>query len=381
MKYVKYPGTDKVVSSVGFGGLRFDKSKTNEENAKLIIYAYEKGINYFDTAPGYVDDRSEDIIGTAIRELHAQGKNDFYVSTKGKPMVYDTKEKAIEAVKRSIKRLGVEKIDFYNVWGLKNLVQYDACMSDGGQYEGLLECQSQGLIDHIVFSSHQPGDEVKRVLDEGKFQGVTMGINILNYNYRWDGIQYAYDKVYGIVAMNPLSGGTIPLHEEELAFLAKDGETPTEGALRFNINSPEITVSLIGFNSNEEIDMACKIADENKIFTKEDREELLKHFSCVTSEMCTGCSYCKVCPQEINVPAYMLMYNEKQMFGKSDEQMKEMVYGLEYWNYTANTIGHAKDCIDCKACETQCTQSLPIISRLKEFAKWEEEKEDTYQKL
>ena len=172
MKYVKYPGTDKVVSSVGFGGLRFDKSKTNEENAKLIIYAYEKGINYFDTAPGYVDDRSEDIIGTAIRELHAQGKNDFYVSTKGKPMVYDTKEKAIEAVKRSIKRLGVEKIDFYNVWGLKNLVQYDACMSDGGQYEGLLECQSQGLIDHIVFSSHQPGDEVKRVLDEGKFQGV-----------------------------------------------------------------------------------------------------------------------------------------------------------------------------------------------------------------
>ena len=208
-----------------------------------------------------------------------------------------------------------------------------------------------------------------------------MGINILNYNYRWDGIQYAYDKGYGIVAMNPLSGGTIPLHEEELAFLAKDGETPTEAALRFNINSPEITVSLIGFNSNEEIDMACKIADENKIFTKEDREELLKHFSCVTSEMCTGCSYCKVCPQEINVPAYMLMYNEKQMFGKSDEQMKDMVYGLEYWNYTANTIGHAKDCIDCKACETQCTQSLPIISRLKEFAKWEEEKEDTYQKL
>ena len=37
MKYVKYPGTDKVVSSVGFGGLRFDKSKTYEENAKLII--------------------------------------------------------------------------------------------------------------------------------------------------------------------------------------------------------------------------------------------------------------------------------------------------------------------------------------------------------
>ena len=194
MKYVKYPGTDKMVSSVGFGGLRFDKSKTNEENAELVIYAYEKGINYFDTAPGYVDDRSEDIIGVAIRKLKAQGKSDFYISTKGKPMVFDTKEKAIEAVKRSIKRLGVEKIDFYNVWGLKNYTQYNACMSSGGQYEGLLECQKLGLIDHIVFSSHQPGDEVESVLDEGKFQGVTMGINILNYPYRWKGIQYAYDR-------------------------------------------------------------------------------------------------------------------------------------------------------------------------------------------
>ncbi len=381
MRYVRYPGTDKMVSSVGFGGLRFDKSKSNEENAKLVIYAYEKGINYFDTAPGYVDDRSEDIMGIAIRELHARGKNDFYISTKGKPMVYDTKQKAIQAVKRSIERLGVNKIDFYNVWGLKNLAQYNACMSEGGQYEGLLECQELGLIDHIVFSSHQPGDEVLRVLDEGKFQGVTMGINILNYHYRWDGIQYAYDKGYGVVAMNPLSGGTIPSHEKELSFLAKDKETPTQAALRFNINSKEITVSLIGFNNIEEIDMACKIAEENKVFTKEDRDELLEHFSCVTNEMCTGCSYCKVCPKDINVPAYMLMYNEKQMFGKSDEQMQDIVYGLEYWNYTANTVGRAKDCIECKACEIQCTQSLPIISRLKEIAKWEAQKEDVYQKL
>ena len=62
MKYVKYPGTDKMVSVVGFGGLRFDLEKSDEENSELVLYAYEKGINYFDTAPGYCDDRSERII-------------------------------------------------------------------------------------------------------------------------------------------------------------------------------------------------------------------------------------------------------------------------------------------------------------------------------
>ena len=69
MKYVKYPGTDKMVSVVGFGGLRFDLEKSDEENSELVLYAYEKGINYFDTAPGYCDDRSERIIGIALRKL------------------------------------------------------------------------------------------------------------------------------------------------------------------------------------------------------------------------------------------------------------------------------------------------------------------------
>lgn len=381
MRYVIYPGTDKKVSVVGFGGLRFDLSKSNEENAKLLIYAYEKGINYFDTAPGYCDDRSEDIFGIAIRKLYAMGKNDFYVSTKGKPMVFDSKEKSIAAVKRSIERLGVSKIDFYNVWGLKNFTQYNACLKEDGQYEGLLECQKLGLIDHIVFSSHQSGDEVFKVLDEQKFQGVTMGINILNFPYRWSGIDYAYKSGYGVVAMNPLSGGTIPTHEKELSFLSSDGETPTQAALRFNINCPEITVSLIGFNNIREIDEACDIADENKVFTQKDRDDLVTKFSVTSESMCTGCGYCRVCPKGINVPGYMLMYNEKQVFGKSDEQMQDIVYGLEYWNYNANTDGRAKDCIGCKACETQCTQSLPIINRLEEMAKWEASREDSYQTL
>ena len=79
----------------------------DEENAKLVKYAYEKGINYFDTAPGYCDDRSEAIFGVAFREMIKEGKTDFYVSTKGKPKVYDTAEKAIAAVKKSLEVMGV----------------------------------------------------------------------------------------------------------------------------------------------------------------------------------------------------------------------------------------------------------------------------------
>ena len=40
MKYTEYGKTGKKVSVVGFGGLRFDLSKSNEENAELVKYAY-----------------------------------------------------------------------------------------------------------------------------------------------------------------------------------------------------------------------------------------------------------------------------------------------------------------------------------------------------
>ena len=176
MNYITYGKTDKLVSIVGFGGLRFDLDKSNEELSYLVEYAYDKGITYFDTAPGYCNDRSEDILGTAFKRMIKNGKNDFIVSTKGRPTVFDTEEKSIEGVKKSIERLGVKKIDFYHIWCLRNMDHYELATKPGGQYDGLLKCKEEGLIDHIVFSSHQPGEQVERVIEEGKFEGVTMGL-------------------------------------------------------------------------------------------------------------------------------------------------------------------------------------------------------------
>ena len=53
MIYKTFGKTGIRISAVGFGGMQFDTSKSNERNAELLPYAYEKGINYFDTAPAY----------------------------------------------------------------------------------------------------------------------------------------------------------------------------------------------------------------------------------------------------------------------------------------------------------------------------------------
>lgn len=368
MLYKIYGKTGKKVSAVGFGGMRFNESKTLEENAELVRYANKKGINYFDTAPGYCNDTSELIFGEAFKDM----PGDFYVSTKGMPTTFDTAEKAVDAVKKSIERLGVKKIDFYHIWCIRKSDHYDLAMKPGGQYDGLIQCQKEGLIDHIVLSSHQPGNEVKTILEDEKIDGILLGVNILNFPYRWEAVETAYNMGYGVVAMNPLSGGAIPTHEKELAFLTNGNETATEAALRFVISCPQITIALNGFTTKEHIDTACRIADEAEPFTDKEIKAIADKVGVSMNEACTGCGYCTMCPQGIAIPSFLQFYNEKHVFHKSDEDMKDSLSGAYEWGVLAGKKGTPANCTACGLCEEECTQHLPIIKRLAEISSWDE---------
>ncbi len=367
MKYTQYGKTGKQVSVVGFGGMRFDAAKSNEENAELVRYAASCGITYFDTAPGYCRDTSEDIFGIAFRDMPP----DSLVSTKGMPTNFDTADKARDAVRRSLDRLGVDKIHFYHVWCLRKMAHYELAVQSGGQYEGLLRCQQEGLIDHICVSTHQRGPQVAQILANAEFEGVLLGVNILNFPYRWDGLMAARERGCGVVAMNPLAGGAIPRHAEQLPFLARNGETPVEAALRFNIGCPAITITLCGFTTREHVDAACRVADTAEAMTDAEVASLRTHLGSNLDQVCTGCGYCRDCPRQIPIPGYMQFYNDKVMFGKSDEGMRKSLNGARNWGMIVERPADAGACIECGKCEEACTQHLPIVERLSEIAAWE----------
>lgn len=370
MRYVEYGKTGKRVSCVGFGGMRFDTKKPKEENAELLHYACSKGINYFDTAPGYCDDQSEDIFGIALKDMPGE----YYVTTKGMPTEFDTAPKAKDAVRKSLDRLGVDKIHFYHVWCLRKMEHWELAMKPGGQYEGLLELKEEGLIEHIVCSSHMRGPEIRTIVESGKVEGVLLGVNVLNFPYRWDAVVAAARSGCAVVAMNPLGGGAIPKHEKDLAFLASDGETPTEAALRFAIACPEITVALVGLDSRDHIDTACRVAESARPFSEAERERIRRHVSENMDAACTGCGYCEGCPENIPVPSYMQYYNEKQVFGRSEEEMLKNLAFQHDWGLLVGRVAEAGDCTECAECEEACTQHLPIIERMRDIARWEEQK-------
>jgi len=175
-----------------------------------------------------------------------------------------------------------------------------------------------------------------------------------------------------VVAMNPLSGGLIPQHEDKFAFLAEGDETPTRAALRFCINCPQITVTLVGFTTREHIDTACEIADAARPFTGEDIDRIGARISGSMNALCTGCGYClKCCPENIPVANYMQVYNEKALFNLTEKRMLEKVKFNHEWGLLADRAADAGNCIECAACEEACTQHLNIIERLREMDTWE----------
>ncbi len=372
MIYKQYGNTGLNVSAVGFGGMRFDTTKSNEENAELVLYAYDKGINFFDTAPGYCADKSEDIFGIAFRQLSAERKK-FFVSTKGTPSEFDTSQKSQDAVDKSLERLGIDYIDFYYVWCIRTVGQYELAMVDGGQYEGLLAAKSQGKIRHITISSHLRGDQLGDILAKDEFDGVLLGINILNFGYRWSAVELARKKGLGVVAMNPLSGGVIPQNEKKLSYLAAADETPTQAALRFCISSPEIAVTLNGFTTKEHIDMACMVADSAIEFSPERLDAIRKSIPEGASGICTSCGYClKDCPKKIPISGYLQIYNESLIADRSESEMAKLIKDNHSWGLLADKWADAKDCIRCHRCEENCTQHINIMDRLEVMDRWEE---------
>ena len=81
MVYRNYGRNGRITAALGFGGMRSETPMDTDKSAATVLRAFEKGITYFDTAPGYCEDQSEIIMGSAIQEMKKSGAP-FTISTK-----------------------------------------------------------------------------------------------------------------------------------------------------------------------------------------------------------------------------------------------------------------------------------------------------------
>jgi predicted aldo/keto reductase-like oxidoreductase len=356
MLYKPYGRTGIQLSAIGFGAMRFPQPEKLDEMAQIALHAHRKGINYFDTAPFYCDDKSEEIMGRAFA---AMPRDSFYCSTKCAAAKGDELRTSLE---RSLKRLRVSSIDFFHIWCLLRPEQLGE-RTAGGAIQAALKAKAEGLIKHLVVSTHLSGEDIVKVLESGYFEGVTLGYNLLNFPFRQEGLAAALRLQLGVATMNPLGGGLIPRNAARLAFLKGPADRDVvEAALRFNVSDPAITLALVGFASVAEVDQAVAAVDQFTPHTVAHIESLKARINGSFNGFCTGCGYCLPCPSNVPIPKFMDAYNQKILNGTDKDITERLKW---HWSLAPD---EAAACTQCGQCEEACTQHLDIRERLSAIA-------------
>ena len=345
--------------------MRFDIGTDGNigKNAEIVHYAFDKGVTYFDTAPGYCEGYSEKIYGEAFKTMK---RDDFVVSTKCGLWNASNADETIERIKISLDLMKLDCIDIYNLWCLKNMDEYAAFMKKGGIYEGVVKAKEQGLIKHISLTAHMSGEDVAKMAQTELFEGITLGYNALNFAYRQDGVDACIDKNMAVVTMNPLGGGIIPQKADRLGFInSGSDDSVVVAALKFIIAQKGITAALVGFNNTKEIDEALLATENLYDMTPKLLAEKRAHLQNGMNALCTGCGYCDSCPIGVKIPELMDSYNQYILMDDKQEIFNRMKF---HWDFDSS---NAHQCIQCGQCEPLCTQKLPIMERIQEIIGFE----------
>lgn len=358
MIYRPYGNTGSMVSAIGFGGMRFAQIEDKDACIQLIHRAYGAGINYFDTAPGYFGGKSEERFGEAFQDmLKTKNEHPFFVSTKSNKADPEDIRRDLEA---SLRRLQLDYVDFFHMWWVVRPEWYYDRKAKGALKE-MEKMRDEGLIRHIVLSSHMSGSECREVLVDYPFEGVLLGYSAMNFPFRDDALNAAAETDRGVVVMNPLGGGIIPAHTDRFRFLKTHAdESVVQAAIRFLLNDTRITTVLVGMAEPEHVDEAVGAATNFQPISpkkyKQLRDAVCRNFN----EMCTGCGYCLPCPAGLSIPKLMQSYNER-LFSKEDAQ----VINRMKWGHDIYETHRIDACTQCGLCEQRCTQKLPIRRRLR----------------
>jgi len=265
------------VSELALGGLFVSSVGGEFEQGRQAIHrALELGVNYIDTAPGYAN--SEDVIGKALDGVDVP----LILSTKlggrpkpFKPQDYDC---LMQSVEESLRLLGRDVIDILMIHEPDRPGQYD-WWPDLTTYQApvmdvLDDLKRQGVVKYIGLGG-TTAYEIVPILETGWFDVV---LTAFNYSLLWREAEIAVLPAakkhgMGVVIGSPLQQGALARKYAEVetgarwlspprqkqfqalyAFVDELGMALPELALRFVLSNPDVTCTLMGARSSQEVE-------------------------------------------------------------------------------------------------------------------------------
>lgn len=383
------PNTGDRVSLLGYGCMRWqmkDGVIDQESVNSLVDRALECGVNYFDTAPVYLQGQSEAATGLA---LSRHPRNSYYIATKLSNFDNWTLENSKLMYHKSFENLRTDYIDYYLLHSTGSYENFSKRFESTGMLEFLLEERKAGRIRNLGYSFHgakEGFDDILATHEKYHWDFVQIQMNYVDWNHasRDANASYMYEELskrgIPVVIMEPLLGGRLSKVPDAIAdrMLSRDpSRSVASWAFRFCGTYPGVLTALSGMTYREHLEdnlksfCPLKPLSEDDLAFLEATARLMKEYPTVD---CTDCKYCMPCHYGINIPAIFAHYNacvnEGSIVDPKDESLSRREFRKarkEYLISYSREISperQADHCIHCGRCLPLCPQGIRIPSEM-----------------
>ena len=322
MKKLRLGRTELFVSSIGFGGIPITRLSV-EEGTKLVRHCFDRGINFFDTAPLYGD--SELKVGAGVERVRDQ----VILATK---TLARSKTEAAEELEKSLSRLRANYIDLDQLHNVADSETLEKVLAPGGAYEAAAEAREAGKVKQIGLTSHNI-DVAVRACKTGSFSTIQIPFSMIEYDPEKRLFPTARENDMGIIAMKPLGGGL--LERADLCF-------------RFLQQYPDV-VPIPGVENSAEVDENIGYYSTVRPLSDEERADIEKIRKEVGTRFCHRCGYCQPCEQGVEIWKVLLFRAQDKRFPpRAAIAMAKDV------------MKRAEECIQCGECADKCPYELPV---------------------
>ena len=309
MKTRKLGQTDLELTAIGLGtwaiggSWQFGWGPQNiSDSIATIIKALECGINWIDTAPIYGCGDSETAVGKALKELSTKPiiatKCGLIWDKKRQKVSCLDKESIITECEASLKRLGIEMIDLYQMhWPVPDEQIEEA-------WQAMLKLKQQGKVRHIGVSNFSTG-QLERISEITPAESLQPPYSILKRNFEDELLAYCKKNDIGVVVYSPMQKGLLtgkvtaqwvadlppddhrhndpdfkePKLTDNLEIVqrleliaARENKTIAQLAIAWVLRHSQVTSAIVGARKPEQIEQTSKAADWQ--LSDEDIEEI-----------------------------------------------------------------------------------------------------------
>jgi predicted aldo/keto reductase-like oxidoreductase len=352
-RYKPLGATGMKISDISFGSSRM-------KNADVVRHAFERGVNYFDSAEDYKGGKSESAIGEALHDV----RDRVYITSKTQAGPDAKRDEMMEALEGSLRRLRTDYVDVYFNHAVNDVDR----MRNEEWAEFTEMAVKQGKIRFRGMSGH--AGRLVECLDYALDEKL-VDVVLVAYNFGQDPAWYqrlatsmdfialqpdlppvlarAHRLGVGVVAMKTLMGA----RANDMRPYEREGSTFPQAAFRWVLSNPDVDALVVSMKKPDQVDEYLGASGTGRVTGRDMR--LLEAYAALNgARYCQhGCSVCESsCPAGVPIA----------------EVLRTRMYDVDYADRSFAREEYAKldrDASPCLACTGEpcagtCPNGIPI---------------------